>query len=388
MVRHVPERVVTVPIRVAFLLEQPWHRVPGGTAVAAVRTAEALAERDDIELVGLTARHGGITPDNDLVNFPAGIPVASSRLPRPLLYEFWHQLHRPRVEGMVDSLDVVHASGGAVPATRRPLVATVHDLAWRRHPEASTFRGRRMFEHWLSDARRADLVTCPSEATKRELVEAGFNEERLRIVPLGVRADRAVLPEAEVAVRSVLRQHRVDGPFVLWVGTVEPRKNLRALVSAMEMVSALGEVPLVLVGPTGWATDIRRITAPLGKRAVVLGSVPDSEREAWMAAATVFCLPSLHEGFGLPVLEAMAAGTPVVTSAGTATEEVVGEAGLVVDPTDSGAIGEAIGTVLSDRYLADRLAAIGRERALAFTWESTASATVSAYRDAMARWGE
>ena len=107
-----------------------------------------------------------------------------------------------------------------------------------------------------------------------------------------------------------------------------------------------------------------------------------------MAAATVFCLPSLSEGFGLPLLEAMSAGTPVVTSAGTATEEVVGAAGLVVDPTDPGAIGEALGTVLSDRRLTDRLVAAGHERASSFTWEATAAATVSVYREAMARWGE
>ena len=388
MVHHVPERVVTVSIRVAFLLEQAWHRVPGGTGIAAVRTAEAMAERGDVELVGLTARHAGPPPEIGLVDFPADIRMASSRLPRFLLYESWHQLNRPRVEGIVDSLDVVHASGGAVPATRRPLVATVHDVAWRRHPEAATRRGRRMFEYWLADAGRADLVICPSEATKRELAEAGFDEERLRMVPLGVRPDRALFPEAEAAVRSVLHQHGVDGPFVLWVGTVEPRKNLQALVSAMTMVSTLGEVPLVLVGPSGWGIDIRRITDPLGSRAVIVGPVSDSEREAWMAAATVFCLPSLSEGFGLPLLEAMSAGTPVVTSAGTATEEVVGAAGLVVDPTDTGAIGEALGTVLSDRRLTDRLVAAGHERASSFTWEATAAATVSVYREAMARWGE
>ncbi|MEC9000285.1 MAG: glycosyltransferase family 1 protein [Actinomycetota bacterium] len=378
---------MTGRLRIAYLLEQPWHRVPGGTAVAAVRTAEALVGRDDVDLVGLTAHHSGLPADGFPVAPPSELPLVASRLPRALLYESWHRFSRPRVESLISDVDLVHASGGAVPPTRRPLVATVHDLAWRRHPEVATSRGRRLFEAWLTDARRAEVVACPSEATLRDLVAAGFDEDRLHVVPLGVGPAKVVLPGAREAVRSVLRRHCVDGSFVLWIGTVEPRKNLPGLVAAMDRIPGGGSIPLVLIGPTGWEADACRITAPLGDRAVLVGPVPEPERDAWLEAASVLCLPSLQEGFGLPVLEAMAAGTPVVTSSGTATEEVAAGAALVADPTDAGAVGEALGAVLSDGVLADRLAAAGLERAAAFTWKATAEATVLVYREAVARWG-
>jgi len=242
-----------------------------------------------------------------------------------------------------------------------------------------------MFESWLADARRAEVVTCPSATTARDLAAAGFDEDRLHVVPLGVRAGGPLPDGAEAVVRGALARHGVDGPFVLWLGTIEPRKNLPGLVAAMDRIPGGGDVSLVLVGPAGWEADARRIVGPLGDRAVLLGAVSEPVRDAWLAAADVVCLPSLHEGFGLPVLEAMAAGTPVVTSSGTATEEVAGGAALVADPSDPGAIGEALGAVLADGEMARRLADDGRRRAADFTWEATAEGTVVAYREAVAR---
>ena len=370
-------------LRVAFLLEQAWHRVPGGTAVAAVESARALARRDDVDLVGLTARHGSGAPPPSLVGPDGGalVPLVGSMLPRALLYEAWRRIGRPRADRLVGRAggvpDVVHASGGAVPATRSPLVATVHDLAWRHHPAAATRRGRRLFEGWLADARRADRIVCPSMATRDDLVAAGFDGDRIRVVPLGV--ERA---DVEPGLASRLRdRHGLEGPFVLWVGTLEPRKNLDRLVAAMSSAGQLGDVPLVLVGPQGWRTDVARTVAPLGERAVVVGSVSEAEKHGWYEAADVFCLPSLHEGFGLPVLEAMAHGVPVVTSAGTATEEVVGAAGLVVDPLDTPAIADALCAVLGDGALAARLADAGVAGAAARRWTDTADGLVAVYRE-------
>ena len=362
------------PIRVAHLLEQCWHRVPGGTAVAAVGLARALQARPDVDVTGITARHASGPPHH----LDPGVPLASSRLPRAVLYEAWHRTGRPRVDRLVGLPDLVHATGGAVPATTRPLVATIHDLAWRHHPQAATRRGRRLFEAWLADSRRADRVVCPSEATRRHLADAGFPDDRVAVVPLG--AD-PVTPAPDRA-RRLRDDHGLDGPVALWVGTVEPRKNLPVLARA---VAAVDGLTLVVVGPAGWGEDLSTALAPLGDRAVVAGPVDEATKHAWFDAADVFCLPSLLEGFGLPVLEAMGHGTPVVTSADTATAEVAGDAGLTVDPTDVDAVADGLRRVLNDPALAARLAQAGRDRAATLTWAATAEATVGVYREVLGR---
>ena len=271
----------------------------------------------------------------------------------------------------------MHASGGAVPATRLPLVATIHDLGWRHEPGHATRRGRRLFEAWLADARRADHVTCPSEATRTDLLAAGFRADRVSVIPLG--ADPvAVDPGAAAALRS---HYGLDGPFVLWVGTTEPRKNLVRLVSAMEQIP---DVPLVLVGPAGWKEDAASVTEPLGERAHIVGRVDEATKHAWYAAADVFAMPSLLEGFGLPVLEAMGHATPVVTSAGTATAEVVGDTGTTVDPTDTDAIAGAISGLLADPDEASRMGEACRQRAATMTWAVAATATADVYHRVLA----
>jgi len=359
-------------VRVAYLLEQCWHPVPGGTAAAAVGLARALADRPDIELVGLAARHRNPPPGH----LQPPVPVVHSALPRSVLYESWHRLGRPAVDRLAGRPDLVHASGGAVPVTAGPLVATIHDLSWRHRPDWATRRGRRLAESWLDDARRADRVVCPSEATRRDLAAARFDEDRLTVVPLGVEPS-AVAPERPAALRAA---RGLDGPFVLWVGTLEPRKNLPVLAQAMQRVP---DVPLVVVGPTGWRTNPAAIFGPLGDQVHLVGPVDEADKQAWYAAADVFCYPSLLEGFGLPVVEAMAGGTPVVTAAGTATEEVAAGAALVVDPTDPAAIAEALTSVLADPGVSARLVEAGHRRAAELTWPAAARATADIYREVL-----
>jgi glycosyltransferase involved in cell wall biosynthesis len=166
-------------------------------------------------------------------------------------------------------------------------------------------------------------------------------------------------------------------------GTVEPRKNLRRLLTAFARVPRR-DVDLVLVGPSGWNESLETELAPLEDRVHVLGFVARPELEALLAGADVFCLPSLKEGFGLPVLEAMSQGAAVVTSAGTSTAEVAGDTALLVDPLDVGAIANAIEELLDDRALAERLSSAGKARAATFTWERTAAATSAVYAEALA----
>jgi glycosyltransferase involved in cell wall biosynthesis len=168
------------------------------------------------------------------------------------------------------------------------------------------------------------------------------------------------------------RRFGLDRPYLLFVGTLEPRKNLTRLVAAMATLPT--DHVLAVAGLEGWG----EASPPAGDRVRLLGFVSDAERDALYAGADAFVYPSLREGFGLPVAEAMAHGTPVVTSRGTSTEEVAGGAAVLVDPYDVESIAHGIGTALAER---DRLSAAGRTRAAELTWEQTAAATLAAYRD-------
>lgn len=357
-------------------MEQCWHRVPGGTATSVLGTLAALAERDDVDLVGVAARHRQAAP----APFRPTIDVRHLPLPRLALYESWHALRWPPVEQVTGPVDVVHATAVAVPATKAPLVVTVHDLAFRADPTQATRHGLRFFRRGTELARRhARLVLVPSEATAAECRRAGFDPDRIRVVPWGV--DAVAVSDDEVAAARA--HHRLERPYVLFVGTIEPRKNLAGVIAAMATLSG-ADVDLVLVGPDGWHEDVDARLAVLDGTGIGvhrLGFQPPEALPALYAGAAAFCFPSLREGFGMPVLDAMAHGAPVVTSAGTATEEVAGDGALLVDPRDHEAIGSALAEVLDDPRKADDLRARGRQRAAAFTWTRTAELTAAAYTE-------
>jgi glycosyltransferase involved in cell wall biosynthesis len=365
-----------VSLRVAYTLEQCWHRVPGGTAASALGTARALVDRDDVELIGVAARHA----EPPLAPWRPPIEVRHLSLPRRTLYESWHTLRRPKVERATGPVDVIHATGMAVPPRSAPLVVTVHDLAFVGHKEYGSRSGNRFFAQSLELTRKhADLVLCPSEATRRDCIAQGIDGGRVRVVPWGV----------DVPSESARRADRLatyglhPGRYVLWVGTVEPRKNLSALVDAFARLDR-GDLTLALVGPKGWNEDLKVRLAPIEKHVRVLGFVPPADLAAMYAHASVFCYPSLSEGFGMPVLEAMVAGAAVVTSRGTATEEVLGGCGIAVDPEDVEAIADAMAALVDDPDERARLGAAARARAATFSWARTAQLTVDAYQSVVA----
>jgi glycosyltransferase involved in cell wall biosynthesis len=369
--------VVDRPGRVAVTLEQCWHDVPGGTAQAALESIRALQAHGHVELVGVSARHAR----NPAPAWTPPVPVRPLPLPRLALYEAWHHLRWPPVERATGPVDVIHATGMAVPPPTAPLVVTVHDLAFLREPSQFTRRGVSFFRRAIDLALQdATLVIAPSEATLQECRAHGFDPERLRLVPWGIDPHRAT-PEA---VADAQARFDLGERYVLWTGTIEPRKNLPTLLDAF---AALGrpDVRLVLAGPQGWNEDLEARLAPLGDRVRAVGFVAPADLRALYAGAEVFCFPSLQEGFGLPVLEAMAQGTPVVTSAGTATEEVVADAGLIVDPLDTEALVERLGDLLDDPRHRRELGEAGRQRALAtYSWKATADALGAVYAEAAA----
>jgi glycosyltransferase involved in cell wall biosynthesis len=367
--------VNTVP-RVALTLEQCWHRVPGGTAVSILGAASALAARDDVDVIGVSAFHRRAAP----AAWTPPVPVRGLPLPRRLLYETWHYARRPAVERATGPVDVVHATTLAIPPRSAPLVVTIHDLAFVHDPSHFTRHGLRFFHRGLDLARRdADLVTVPSDETRRDCLAHGFADERVRVVPWAT--DAEAVDDDEVArVRST---YGLDRPFVLWVGTIEPRKNLPTLLAAFDTLDR-PDIDLVLVGPDGWNEELSRLQAGRSHPARALGFVPRADLHALYAAAAVFCYPSRREGFGLPVLEAMAQGTAVVTSAGTSTAEVAGDAGLLVEPTDRSSLADALARLLDDPAEAAQLGRAGQVRAAGYRWPTVAEQLTGLYREVSA----
>ncbi|MGH2748884.1 MAG: glycosyltransferase family 4 protein [Actinomycetota bacterium] len=358
--------------RVAYTIEQCWHRVPGGTAVTAIETARALVERKTADLVGVAAWHRRDPP----LPFVPPIPVKHLPLPRTALYEAWHRLRLPPVGIATGPVDVIHATSIAVPPRSAPLVVTIHDLLWLDQPEHFTPRGLRFFHGGLRRAQQdADLVLCPSRATLDGCAAAGFEPARLRLVPMGV----AARPASREDVERVRGRYRLARPYVLWVGTIEPRKNLRRLIEAFDRLDA--DIDLVLVGPEGWNETLGKLLPTRRETIRPLGFVPRDDLAPLYSGAEVFCFPSLLEGFGLPVLEAMAQRTPVVTSRGTSTEELARDAGVLVDPYDSVAIADGISRLLDDAGFRERVVDAGTERVAQYPWTRTAELVGRAYAE-------
>ncbi|WP_239069877.1 glycosyltransferase family 4 protein [Cellulomonas chitinilytica] len=362
-------------LRVAMTLEQCWQPVPGGSGTYIVELARALGSLGDVDVVGLAARHG--SDEQPLLD--AGVPVRKSRLPRPALYESWNRLRRPLAEDLVDT-DVVHATTWAVPGTRRPLVVTVHDLAFLREPAHFTARGNAFFRRALRIVRdEADRVVVPSGATADECVAEGIEPRRVEIVPHGVRAE-----DVDRTARAAWRRRfDVPGPYVLWCGTLEPRKNVPTLVEAFARArrAGLADHTLVLVGPEGWgaaADQVRRALDQLPADAVrLLGRLDHADLQAAYAEADVFAFPSVREGFGMPVLEAMAHGVPVVTTRGSAMAEFTGQHAELVGAEDADDIAQGLVRAAGSSDL-DR--AEIRTHAERYSWDSAARAHVRVYR--------
>lgn len=270
----------------------------------------------------------------------------------------WYPVALPR---RARGLDVLHCPSFRGPLrSRTPLVVTVHDLAVLRHPDA--------FNRWTRTystvvvprvVRAAERVIAVSEFTKRELVELlGVAEQKIRVVPNAVAAP--FVPEGP----------RAEGDYVLAVGTLEPRKNLPRLVDATRRAG----LELRIVGARGWGD----VDVSAGDDVRFLGFVPDDELARLYRGALCVAYPSLYEGFGIPVLEALACAAPVVTSERSAMAEIAGDAAVLVDPRDVDAIAAGIAEAIARR---DEFARLGPERARRYTWDASAEATVAVYKE-------
>ncbi|MCA1618936.1 MAG: glycosyltransferase family 4 protein [Acidobacteria bacterium] len=288
-------------------------------------------------------------------------------------------------------VDLLHVQYTAPPLAPCPVVATVHDLSFEHLPE--TFKRRSRVQLRLTvraTARRAAHVIAPSEYTRRDLVETyGLDPGRVTAIPLAV-SPRFRPVEDEGELGRVRRRYGIAGEYVLAVGSIQPRKNLGRLVraySALRRARGRSNLPqLVLVGKNAWlyGETLRAIEAEgLGDSVVMTGYVREGDLPALYSGALCFAYPSYFEGFGLPPLEAMSCGAPVLTGNLTSLPEVVGDAGLTVDPFDTGALADALARLVDDAALRAELRGRGLRRARGFDWRDTARMTLQVYRRVM-----
>ena len=332
-------------------------------------------------------RYAQHAPAAVVVPAPASIAGRAPRLA-------WEQVGLPRVAARVGA-GVVHAPHYTLPVQAgRPVVVTLHDATFFTDPDVHTPVKRTFFRSATRlSLRRAAVCVVPSQATADELVRvAGADPSRLHVAHHGVDTSSFTVP-TDQQVRAVrerlgLRGEGADAePYVAFLGHLEPRKNVPALVEGWVRACAGRERPpaLVLAGGAGWDQRLDDVVArvPAGLRVVRPGYLPFADLPGLLGGAAVVAYPSLGEGFGLPVLEAMACAAPVLTTPRLSLPEVGGEAVAYTEP-DADSIGRALATLLDDPVRREHLAAAGRERSLQFTWDASAEAHLASYARAAA----
>ena len=340
-----------------------------------------LAGLDSLDLVAtaFTLRGAGALP----AAVPAGVQVRHRPAPARALQAAWDRLELPPVEWLVGRADVVHGTNFVLPPLRRAAgVLTVHDLSYLRYPEtvaAASLRYRTLVPRGL---RRAAVVVTPSQAVAAEVkAEYGLGD-RVLATPLGVDEGwfgATPMPATELTARGLPER------YLLFVGTVEPRKGLPALLSALRLLHDSDRVadpdtpPLVLAGPPGWGPALETAALPPGA-VLSAGYLDTADLRRLVAGAALLAYPSVYEGFGLPPLEAFAAGVPVVASDLPVVREVTGELAALAPVGDAAALAAAVRATLADP--GDPVAR--RDRARGFTWAACAARTAEAYRLALA----
>lgn len=324
------------------------------------------------------------------IALPAGLEHVPARTVS-LSYKSWRmlvwagQLMRIPFNRLTPNAALFHATEHLVlPLKNVPTVLTIHDLIFRYFPEH-----HKPLNRWYLNmtmplyCRRADHIIAVSEATRRDIINA-YHIAPEKVSVIYEAADPRFQPQLRATVEAMRTRYHLPAEYLLYVGTIEPRKNLTRLLRVWEPLYLAKEAPrLVIAGKRGWLTGDFYTTlenSPARDGVLITGYIQDCDLPAIYAGATAFVFPSLCEGFGLPPLEAMACGTPVVCSDTSSLPEVVGEAALTFDPTDDAGIAEALRRIVKDKELQAELRELGVQRAAGFSWGRAAQETVSVYR--------
>lgn len=355
----------------------------------ALELARGLAHHDEIEELRLYSAYRWV--DDPAQALAANRTIAAIRRNVPFktqALELYQQirgglfrLHTRRMKGFL-----LHTPNYVLMPFDGPALTTVHDLSWLSFPEAHPVERVRFLENHLPETlARADLVLTDSEFIAAEIASRfALPRAKIRAIPLGV--DAAYRPRTAEEILATLAKYGLEhSAYVLVVATQEPRKNLARLVRAYAALPATTKTrhPLVIVGARGWLSrDLEETLAPLEAAGIVrrLGYVGEDELPQIYAGAHAFAFPSLYEGFGLPVLEAMASGVPVLTSNVSSLPEIAGDAALLVDPIDEQSLRDGLARLLDDSTWRTHASARGIARARAFPWSRCVEATIDAYR--------
>lgn len=332
-------------------------------------------------------RDGQLKPPLDkLPTLTAHLPRKRWRLRAAVSY-----FGGPNLNSIFPNVTLYHATEHLLPViTHARSVLTLHDTAYLHFPQYHLLQNRLYLTLMMPRfIRCADAVICVSEATRQDAVRFyNLPAKKLRVIPEGVEPRFTPITNSST-LQSVRERYQLPGRFLLYVGTIEPRKNLSTLLKAYAVLrQSQPEIRLVIAGGKGWLyesffAELRALG--LERQVQLLGYVPDEDLPALLNCAAGFAYPSVFEGFGLPPLEAMACGTPVIVSNASSLPEVVGDAGLLLPPTDVQAWVEALRRVLNDNAFHAELRARGLHRAKQFTWEKAARETLKVYDGVMNR---